>query len=184
MAYVGLRKPIIAGLKDDGTTYNTPFACGKAIGINVTPTYAEGSLYADDEKAEYDKEFIYADVTMNTSTLPIQAHKEMFGHAVTEETEVTYTTDDEAKYVGMGWISVEKENGARKFVGNFLPKVKFGEPAGDYSTKGENVEYKTPSISGQAIANTEKKWKRTKTFDTEAEALDYINKTCFGVTGG
>ena len=47
MAYVGLRKPIIAQLKNDGS-YDDPFAFGKAIGLQVTPNYAEGSLYADD----------------------------------------------------------------------------------------------------------------------------------------
>ena len=39
MAYVGLRKPIIGRLKEDGS-YNDPFYMGKAIGLQVTPNYA------------------------------------------------------------------------------------------------------------------------------------------------
>lgn len=60
----------------------------------------------------------------------------MFGHKVNEgKTGATFNKDDQAKYVGMGWISVEKVDGVRKFIGNVLYKVKFSEPSEDYSTK-------------------------------------------------
>lgn len=135
MAYVGLRKPIIAEITG-AKVYGEPFAFGKAIGLQVTPNYAEGSLNADDAQVEYDKEFNYAEVTLNTSTIPIEAHEKMFGHKVNEgKTGATFNKDDQAKYVGMGWISVEKVDGVRKFIGNVLYKVKFSEPSEDYSTK-------------------------------------------------
>ena len=179
MAYVGLRKPIIAKMNEDEKTYGKPFAFGKAIGVQVTPSYAEGSLNADDAQAEYDKEFNYADVSLNTSTIPINAHEEMFGHKTSEDNEVTYNKDDQANYVGMGWVSVEKVDGVRSFVGNVLYKVKFTEPSEDYTTKGDSIEYKTPSISGRANANSDGDWKKTKKFTTEEEALEWIN-TMFG----
>ena len=53
MAYIGLRKPIIAQ-RTGAEKYSTPFVLGKAISLNVTPNYAEGSLNADDGQAEYD----------------------------------------------------------------------------------------------------------------------------------
>ena len=179
MAFVGLRKPFIADMSGE-SAYNKPFFCGKAIGITVTPSYAEGGLYGDDAQAEYDKEFRYADVVLNTTTLPKEAHEKMFGHGTEETDVVVYKLDDEAKYVGMAWISVEKVDGKTSFVANFLPRVKFAEPAGDYSTKGENIEYKTPSISGRAVANTEGVWKKTKSCETEAEAITHINTKFFG----
>ena len=172
MAYVGLRKPIIAQLKSDGT-YDDPFAFGKAIGLQVTPNYAEGSLYADDGQAEYDKEFSYAEVALNTSTIPIVAHEKMFGHTVTEK-NVKFNGDDQNNDVGLGWISVEKVNGVRSFIGNFLDKVKFSEPSEDYATRGESIEYKTPSITGRASAVDGGGWKETETFATEAEAKNWI----------
>lgn len=172
MAYVGLRKPIIAQLKSDGT-YDDPFAFGKAIGLQVTPNYAEGSLYADDGQAEYDKEFSYAEVVLNTSTIPIVAHEKMFGHTVTEK-NVKFNGDDQNNDVGLGWISVEKVNGVRSFIGNFLDKVKFSEPSEDYATRGESIEYKTPSITGRASAVDGGGWKETETFATEAEAKNWI----------
>lgn len=107
MAYVGFRKPIIGKMTKDTPEYSAPYALGKAIGLQITPSYAEGSLNADDIQAEYDKEFNYAEVTLNTSTIPIQAHNDMFGHEVGEdEKTVTFNTNDQASYVGMGWVSV------------------------------------------------------------------------------
>lgn len=106
MAYVGLRKIIIAE-RTGAKTYGEPFAFGKAIGMNVTPNYSEGSLNADDVQAEYDKEFNYAELSMNTSTVPLEAHDTMFGHTVNENA-VDFNANDEAKYVGQGWIAPEK----------------------------------------------------------------------------
>lgn len=137
MAYVGLRKIFMAPWMGDNK-YGEKFGFGKAIGLQVNPSYAEGSLYADDKQDEYDKEFSYADVNLNTNTIPIMAHTAMFGHTKEEnKTEITFKSSDQSKYVGMAWISVEKVNGVRKFVGNFLCKVKFSEPSEDYATKGE-----------------------------------------------
>lgn len=181
MAYVGLRKPIIAKMKEDGK-YEEPFKFGKAIGITVTPSYSEGSLNADDMQAEYDKEFNYADVTFNTSTIPIEAHDSMFGHKVGTEAEKTvdFNSNDQANYVGAAWISVEKVDGKRTFVGNFLDKVKFSEPSEEYTTKGDSIEYKTPNVSGRAVALENGDWKHTKACATENEAMEWIN-TKFGV---
>ena len=172
MAYVGLRKPIIAKLLESGK-YDKPFACGKAIGLQVNPNYAEGSLNADDKQAEYDKEFTYAEVTLNTSTLPIEAHEKMFGHTVdTAKKNVKFNVDDQANYVGMAWVSVEKVDGVRSFIGNFLKKAKFTEPSEDYSTKGDSIEYKTPSISGRALGLEDGSWKETEACSSEADALN------------
>lgn len=175
MAYIGLRKPIVGRRKAAGS-YETPFTFGKAVSLNIAPNYAEGSLYADDIQAEYDKEFNYAEVTLGTSTIPIQAHQHMFGHTVVEaEKSVVANANDENNYIGLGWITVEKVDGVRSFIGNFLPKVKFSEPTEDYTTKGESIEYKTPSISGRALAEDDGLWKSVKSFETEAEAVTWIN---------
>ena len=181
MAYIGLRKPFIGKMKEDGT-YETPFKMGKAIGIQVTPNYAEGSLNADDIQAEYDKIFNYAEVTLNTSTLPVEAHEKMFGHTKNAESEeIIFNANDENGYVGMAWISVEKVDGTLSYTGNFLCKAKFSEPSEDYATKGDSIEYKTPSITGRASALDSGDWKYVERFTTEKLAEEWINGK-FGVT--
>lgn len=174
MAYIGLRKPIIGKRTGEGK-YGEPFAMGKAIALQVTPNYAEGGLNGDDYQIEYDKEFNYAEVNLGTSEIPVIAHQDMFGHVVEEgENAVTMNANDESNYVGMGWISVEKNNNEKYFTGNFLCKAKFSEPSEDYETKGDSITYKTPSISGRALAEENGEWKKVKKFKTEAEALAYI----------
>ena len=79
----------------------------------------------------------------------------------------------------MAWISLEKVGGKTSYVANFLPKVKFAEPAGDYATKGENIEYKTPTITGRALANDEGVWKKTKACTSETEAITQITTVFF-----
>lgn len=172
MAFVGLRKPFI-GKRTDKKTYEEPFLFGKAIGVTINPSYAEGSLNADDEQAEYDKEFLYADITLNTNTIPLEGHEVMFGHEVTEK-NVKFNKDDQANEVGIGWVSVEKVDGKRSFVGNFLYKAKFSEPSNEYATKGESIEYKTPSISGRASADEDGDWKEFEICESEEAAIAWI----------
>lgn len=174
MAYLGLRKPIIGKMNINGG-YDEPFACGKAVGITVTPNYAEASLYGDDILAEYDKSFSYAEITLNTTSLPVVAHEVMFGHVRGNNgAEIMQNANDEQNYVGMGWVSVEKVDGVKKYVGNFICKTKFSEPSEDYSTKGENIEYKTPSLSGRAAAMDDGLWKCFDVFEDERGALNYV----------
>ena len=67
------------------------------------------------------------------------------------------------------------------FFDYFLKKAKFTEPSEDYSTKGDSIEYKTPSISGRALGLDDGSWKETEACSSEEDALKWIN-TMFGVT--
>lgn len=177
MAYIGLARPTVAELIEPAGTYSNAFRCGKAIQIDIEPQYAEGSLYGDNSKAEYDKEFKYADVTLNTSTLPIEAHKVMFGHTTsTEKSAITYAASDESKYTGFGFYVTEKVDGQRKYVASWLAKVKFSEGAESYKTKGDAIEYQTPSITGQALAKADGVWKEVEIFDTEEKAQEWLDQ--------
>lgn len=179
MAYIGLARPTVARLNEETTKYSGAFTCGAAIQIDITPQYAEGSLYGDNVKMEYDKEFKYADVVLNTTTLPIEAHNVMFGHTVSDSeaaTKVTFKSGDESGYVGFGFYMTEKVNGVRQYVASWLYKVKFAEGAESYKTKGDAIEYQTPSISGQAVSLNDGRWKDVEVFTTEAEAKEWLQK--------
>lgn len=180
MAYIGLVKPTIARLDESGDKpkYADGFTCGKAISMDISPQYAEGSLFADDGTAEYDKEFKYADISLNTSTLPLQAHEVMFGHEVVktdgEPPVIIDKTTDSPNYVGYGIYAKEKVDGVVKYVAMWIYKVKFAEGQEGYKTKGDNIEYQTPSVAGQAIGIADNLWRERKIFDTEQEAKDWV----------
>ena len=57
----------------------------------------------------------------------------------------------------------------------FLPKVKFSEPAQEETTKGDSIEFKTPVIEGTVTKLADGTWSRTKTFTTKEEAITFLN---------
>lgn len=178
MAYVGLSKPVMAKKGTDG--YTDGFVCGKAIAIDITPQYAEGSLYADNGVDESDKEFISATISLETNTLPSNAHSVLFGntHAQKTETEPEQITEkggDMQNEVGFGVVIGEKVNGAKKYVAMWMPRCKFATDAESYKTKGENIEYQTPKVSGKAYADqTTDEWRVRTIHDTEAAAYSWL----------
>lgn len=185
MAYVGLRKPYVGQrtVSELGVVaFAAPEQMAKAVSLEITPNYSEGTLYADDGQAEYDKEFKDADITLGTDTIPVSMQGIMFGHTVSEsDSTVTHNSGDQAPYVGMGIVEVQKVNDVKTFVAAFLPRVKFSEPSESFETKGDSITYKTPSISGKAFADDEGIWKKTCQCTTEEAAIAWI-KTQFGVS--
>lgn len=176
MAYIGLAKPYIAKLINEATkTYANGFKCGKAMSVNIQPNYNEGKLYADNQLSEYVKEFKDGTMTLGTDRLPKEAESVCFGHTVSEDS-VTYKTNDSANFVGVGFYVDEMVDGVKNYAAIVVYKVKFTENAEDYSTKGENIEFKTPSITGTIAGLTSTEWKDRKIFDSEKEAEDWVKE--------
>lgn len=185
MAYIGLAKFTVAKLGTTGA-YTEGFSCGHAMSMNIAPQYAEGSLFGDNMKVEYDKEFKYADITIETTSLPIKAHEVMFGHTISEGSgssndSIAFKATDESGYVGVGVYVTEKVDGKKKYVACWMPKCKFSEGEDAFKTKGDNIEYQTPSISGQALASDDGTWKEVEVFGTEEAAIAWVNEKA-GIT--
>lgn len=177
MAYYGLSNPYIAKLDVSTNKYTDGFKCGAAVGTEIKPQYNEAKLYGDDTLQESAKEFKYADVTLNTTYMPIEAADVMFGHKVdTETNKITYNANDEANYVGYGFFAKEMVQGKTSFIAAIIPKIKFAEGDDSYTTKGDSIEFKTPSLSGTGMANSEGVWKVKETFTTETEAISFIKE--------
>lgn len=176
MANVGLRKPFIAKFDRASKSYSNGFRFSHAVSMGITPSYAEASLYGDDVQVEYEKSFVNAAVTLGTTSTPLQAADTMFGHEVDPATKkVIYKSTDEANYVGVGITGVEKVDGKTQYVALIILCAKFADSAENYSTKGDQLQFNTPSIDGTAIAaDDDGNWKQTQIFDTEEEAVQYV----------
>jgi hypothetical protein len=182
MAYFGLRNPVIAKYNRSTGVYSNGFICGKAVSLEVNPNYSEGSLYGDDEQAEYEKAFINANVTLGTTTLPLAAAEVVFGHTVDSETnEVIKKTTDESEYVGVGVVIDEVVDGVKKYFALIITCAQFSEGAESFQTKGESITFGNPSIAGLAIGDINSQWQIKKPYDTATEALNFI-KTTFGMS--
>lgn len=182
MAYIGLANPYIAKLKDEATKeYEDGFKCGKAMNVSVTPNYNEAKLYADNQLAEYVREFKDGTMALGTDRLPSEALVTMFGHTVSSsDNTVTYKTGDAANYVGVGFYVDEMKDGVKTYTATIIYKVKFSEAAESYTTKGDSIEFQTPSLEGTIAGLASGEWKLVKSFTTEAEADEFI-KTTLGI---
>ena len=175
MANFGLSHPIIAKLNAATGIYSDAFKCGKAINTSVTPVYNSASLFADNAQQEEVNEFKNATVELGVDSLPIKAGELLFGHEITEDGEETSNTDDSGSYVGYGFNTAEMNSGVKRYRACFLPKVKFQEGAESYTTKGDSIQFSTPTISGVATGNNNKDWrKKSKYFDSEEECDEWI----------
>lgn len=174
MPNFGLSHPWIGEYLSKGR-YRNPFLSGEAINTSVNPAYNEAPLYGDNREVENVKEFKNATVALGVTRLPLTAAKIMFGHEVQGDGTETSNTEDATGYVGYGFITAEMENGKKKYRACFLPKVKFAEGEESYETKGDSIVFKTPTLNGTAIGDTDGTWRlKSPVYDTEDEADKWI----------
>lgn len=176
MAYVGLANPYIARLVDEEKkVYSGCFACGEAISVSVTPNYNEAKLHSNNRLSDIAKEFKDGNISLGTSHLPFVALEVCFGHEVNQDDRaVTYRTDDDGAFVGVGFYVDERIFGQLQYTATVIHKVKFTESANEHTTKGETLEFKTPTIEGVIAGLRTKEWKTTKTFDDAADANKWL----------
>lgn len=178
MAKIGLNNFRYSKLTEaqDGTpTYDGAKKPAKAISCTVDITSNEAKLYADDALTESDTSFNGGNITAGIDDEDTETMADLLGHEVDEETgEMIRNANDTAPYLGWGRVIVKMINNVRKYKVEFLYKVKFSEPNQSDNTKGESLEFATSELSGTVAALANGKWSVTKTFDTKAEAITYL----------
>lgn len=179
MANIGLTNIWFSELTEgiDGTpSYAGAKNLGKAVSCAVDITNNEATLYGDDALAESDTSFASGTITLGVTDDDDTIFAPLLGHTIDSEGEVVKTSTDVAPYVGIGRIVTKMVNGAYKYKVEFLYKVKFGEPSKDENTKGESIEFSTPSIEGvvAALGDINGTWSKAKTFTTKSDALTYL----------
>ena len=177
MAKIGLKNFLFGILTEatDGTaTYGVAQKPAKAISCTVDVSNNSATLYADDALAESDTSFQSGTVTLGIDDEDDQTLATLLGHTITDGEMIRNATDT-APYVGLGRIITKIVGGVYKYKVEFLKKVKFSEPSQDNTTKGESVEFGTSEIEGMVSALTNGDWSASQTFDSMADAQDYLN---------
>lgn len=173
MAKVGLKNFLYGILNDDGT-YGVAKKPARAISCKVDITNNDAKLYADDVLAESDTSFQGGTATLGIDDEDQVTMAELLGHTVDTNGVMVRSSNDTAPWVGFGRVVTKMVNGSYKYKVEFLHKVKFSEPSQEDNTKGENVEFATTELVGQIASLDNGDWSKTKTFDTMADAQDYL----------
>lgn len=88
---------------------------------------------------------------------------------------MTAKGSDDGAFVGVGFYATSIKNNIRGFRAIWLTKVKFGVPSESMETRGEAINFQTPTIEGTILTNVLDVWKEEATFPTEAEAKTWLN---------
>lgn len=176
MAKIGLNNFKYSVLDETAETYSGAKSLGKAIDCKVAIENYTAELYADDSLAESDYTFKKGTVTLTIDEDDDTVFAELLGHTVDTEGGAMVRKDtDVAPYVGLGRILTKVVKGEYKYKVEFLPKVKFSEPAQEEQTKGDSIEFKTPTIEGTVTKLADGTWSKSKTFATKDEAIEYLD---------
>ena len=150
--FIGISNLHVAAMLTDvaggAATYDTPLDMGKVlIQVQIQPSNNTAQLYADNQSIDSANSLAEVQLTFETAALPLEYQAYLLGHTVTNGV-MTVGKDDVAPYVAVMFQS-DKRNGKRRFVKFY--KVQFQEPDETENTKGENIEYNTPTMTATAI---------------------------------
>lgn len=186
MAYVGLKycvfAPIASEVRFQPIEYSAGMVIGRMIGANINITRNSDGLYADDGLAESDNSITGGTVSINLDDLLEDAAEMVTGLKKTgDEGDYTYhETGEPSPYGGLGYLRVRRINGKTKYVAYWCHKVQLAVASESASTKGSTITWQTPTLDGNLMgventADGEKHYRERKVYDTEGDAIKYIN---------
>lgn len=154
MATIGLDKLYYAKITEGDTgeeTYGTPTQLAKAMTAELSVELAEATLYADDGAAEVVKEFQSGTLTLGIDDIGVQVAQDLTGAKIDDNKVLISASEDGGEPVAIGFRA-KKSNGKYRYF--WLYKVKFGIPATNLTTKGESIEFSTPTMRAPSCAAT------------------------------
>ena len=180
MATIGLDKLYYAPITEDADgleTYGEPSVLAKAISAELSVELNEAILYADDGAAEVVKEFKSGTLSLGIDDLGAAAASALTGAVIDGNGVVIATSEDGGDPVAIGFRA-KKSNGRYRYF--WLYKVKFGIPATNLQTKGDSINFSTPTIDGTIMRrnredlNGRHPWKAEVTEGAEGVNRDVI----------
>ena len=186
MAFVGIRHLVVAKIKNENPgsaiEYEAGLVMGEPIRANVTISRGTNPLYAGDREVENENGITGISTEVEADDLTDEVRAYMLGDKALTGTDagVYRQTDEAAPYVGYGFMRVRKRRGTRYFQGVWNHNAQFGENSETTTTRGENVEWQTPTVVGRGQGvflddSGEIAWRDRKTFDTEGEAAAWLD---------
>ena len=151
MATIGLDKLYYAKIteaENSEETYGKPSQLAKAMSADLSVELAEATLYADDGAAEIVKEFKSGKLTLGIDDIGATVASDLSGATIDANGVIVSTSEDGGTPVAVGFRA-KKSNGKYRYF--WLYRVKFGIPAANMATKGDNITFSTPTIEGTIL---------------------------------
>ena len=171
---IGLKNVYYAEMLTDvaggATTYDTPVRLAGAITANINPNSSMETLFADDGPLEVATALGNVELELNMSDISLTNLAFLLGHDHTSGV-MTSKASDVPPWVAIGFQAL-KSNGEYRYV--WLLKGKFSEPEQSHETKGDTINWQTPTITGNfAKRDSDDAWKR----DADGDDEDFIEAT-------
>ncbi|MBO0586116.1 major tail protein [Sporosarcina sp. E16_8] len=142
---IGLKDLYVAEISDLDGTFGTPYRIAKAIEAKVAPKVSSAILYADDGAAESASAEGETEIELGIDSLSNAIYAKLLGKTIDANGAVEDSTGDIPPNVALMFRSL-KTNGKYRYIVYY--KGSFQAPEESYKTKGETIEYNTPTIKG------------------------------------
>lgn len=126
-------------------SYGTPQVLAKAISAELSVELNEAILYADDGAAEIVKEFKSGTLSLGIDDIGAAVASDLTGANIDNNGVVVSAAEDGGQPVAVGFRARKADGRYRYF---WLYRVKFGVPATNLQTKGDSINFSTPTIEG------------------------------------
>lgn len=175
-------------------SYTGKQQAGEAMTANIELRAAEGRLYAESRLAEYMRKVTGGTISLGLKYVKTAAQKVMFGMrdgstsvtpaggSSTTVASLKLGAQDEGNYVGVAFYSPDMIDGAKKYTAVKINKVLFGPPSMSLQTAGDSIQFQTPTVNGEFLADDSatKELYEIAVCDTEALAIAWVNKVLGG----
>lgn len=180
MAKFGAKYPCF---KPTGATAG--FVMGKLVGADLTTTLASGELWADDMLTEQLSQFASGSIALVTDELTEENAAKIYGATASEDGDsVVYKVDDTPPEGVFAFYTPMMKGGVKYFRGYSYPRAKGALGNETNQTRGSSITFQTENTTLTVMGDSNGKWREVKRFDTEAEAITWVNTQVGISTGG
>lgn len=193
MAFVGMRHVVFAPITEEtngkALVYGTGVLLGRAMTANIEFNRNEDGLYADDTLAESDNSITGGTIEIGVDDVQEDAQEAALGvkkvkvEDELEEPEVYEyrETGTPSPYGGVGYIRVRRYKGKTSYLAYWVYKTQFAMGSEDAETKGESINWQTPTVSGNIMgayidASGEPTFRTHRIFENAADAEKWLDK--------
>lgn len=147
---IGLRDVYYAVLTQDevgtGVAYDSPERIIGAITANINPNSSTETLFADDGPMEVATTLGDIELELVVADIPLPVQATLLGHTYdASDGTLVKKSEDVPPWVALGFRAL-KSNGNYRYV--WLLKGKFNVPEESHETRGDSIDFQTPTING------------------------------------